>query len=386
MADLSHLKVWFVHDWLTGLRGGEKVLLELVRMFPKSRIATLLHLPGTTHPELDARVSRTSFLQKLPGAARHYRNYLPLFPRAIRSLKLDADCDLVISVSHAVAKGVTVPPGKPHICFCNTPMRYIWGMEDHYLGRRSPKRLALKAAAPALRRFDLQNDGVTQFIANSNYVAARIRRIYNREAVVVYPGIDEDFFTLLPQNTPERPGYYFVLSALVPYKRIDLAVAAFLKSPRRQLVIAGTGPEAPRLHTMAKGGGGGEGGNITFLGRVSDEVIRKHYRQCRAFLFPGEEDFGLTPLEAQACGAPIIAYRAGGALETVIDGKTGLFFDRQDPESLIDALDRFEAAPPLDPGTLRANALRFTMRHFRAGMSSIIESVLQPGYLSSVTR
>jgi glycosyltransferase involved in cell wall biosynthesis len=374
MPEISTLKIWFIHDWLTGLRGGEKVLLELVRLFPNSRIATLLHLPGTTHPDLDSRVAQTSFLQKLPAAATHYRNYLPLFPRAVKSLTLDADCDLVISVSHAVAKGVTVPPGKPHVCYCNTPMRYIWGMEDHYLSKRSPKRLALKAATPALRRFDLQNDGVTQFVANSRTVADRIRRFYHRDAVVVYPGIDETYFTLPPASQP-RDDYYFALSALVPYKRIDLAVQAFLQTPNRRLVIAGTGPEANKLRALA-----GNAPNITFLGRAPDEVVRTHYQRCRAFLFPGEEDFGLTPVEAQACGAPVIAYRAGGATETVLDTETGLFFDTQTSAALVAAIDRLEsrlaAGQPFAPATLRANALRFTMAAFREGMLRVVQSVL----------
>jgi len=354
--DLSQLRVWFVHDWLTGLRGGEKVLLELVRMFPNSRIATLLHIPGSTHPDIDTRVVKTSFLQKLPGAAKHYRNYLPLFPRAIQSLALDDDCDLVISVSHAVAKGIRVPGGggrKPHVCFCNTPMRYIWGMEDHYLSKRSPKRLALKAATPSLRRFDLKNDGVTQFVANSKNVAERIRRFYNRDAIVVYTGIDETYFT--PGPAP-RQEYYFALSALVPYKRIDLAVEAFLQMPSRRLVVAGSGPEEARL-------------------RQPDDVVRTHYQRCCGFLFPGEEDFGLTPVEAQACGAPVIAYRAGGATETVVEGTTGVFFDEQAPAAMIRAIETRESRN-FDPAALRANALKFTMTEFRARMARVVESLL----------
>jgi len=369
IPDLSQLRVWFVHDWLTGLRGGEKVLLELVRMFPNSRIATLLQVPGTTHPDLDARVAKTSFLQKLPGAAKHYRNYLPLFPRAIQNLELDNDCDLVISVSHAVAKGIRVPAGKPHLCFCNTPMRYVWGMEDHYLSKRSPKRLALKAATPGLRRFDLKNEGVTQFVANSKTVADRIRRFYNRDAVVVYPGIDETYFTL---PILSRSDYYFALSALVPYKRIDLAVQAFLQMPTERLIIAGTGPEEQRLREMAA-----NAKNIKFLGRQPDDVVRTHYQRCKAFLFPGEEDFGLTPVEAQACGAPVIAYRAGGATETVIDGTTGLFFDEQAPAALIRAIERAETHT-FDAAALRANALRFTITAFRRGIADVIQIMLSP--------
>jgi glycosyltransferase involved in cell wall biosynthesis len=356
----SSLRVWFVHDWLTGFRGGEKVLLELVRLFPNSRIATLVHVPGTTHPELDARVARTSFLQKVPGIGTTYRNYLPLFPRAVRSLHLDDSCDLVISVSHAVAKGIDVPTTKPHLCYCNTPMRYIWGMEDQYLARWSPKRPALAAVMPGLRRFDRHNEQVTQFIANSHTVAERVRRLYHRESVVVPPGMDEAFY--MPAPGPREP-YYLVVSALVPYKRIDLAVRAFLTMPARQLVIIGGGPDEAKLRRLAAGAP-----HIRFLGRQSDETVRHHYQHARAFLFPGEEDFGLTPVEAQACGTPVIAYRAGGATETVIDQQTGLFFNEQSVAGLRQVLDQFEARAPFDPAILRANALRFTWSRFRSGI------------------
>jgi glycosyltransferase involved in cell wall biosynthesis len=367
-SDLSSLRVWFVHDWLTGLRGGEKVLLELVRMFPESRIATLVHVPGSTDPEIDRRVVRTSFLQKMPNIGATYRNYLPLFPRAVRGLELDGECDLVFSVSHAVAKGVSIPKGVPHICFCNTPMRYIWGMEDQYLPRWSPKRLALAAVIPGLRAFDRQNEGVAAFIANSHTVAERIRRIYHREAAVVHPGIDEGYFTLAEKP---REDFYLIVSALVPYKRIDLAVRAFAGTPRR-LVVIGGGPDEAKLRRMAEGSR-----NIQILGRQPDEVVRDHYQRCRAFLFPGEEDFGLTPLEAQACGAPVVAYNAGGATETVVAGKTGHFFDQQTPASLTAALSQFENAPPAAPESIRQNALRFTWSHFRDGIANIVQNTLK---------
>ena len=364
----SNLRVWFVHDWLTGLRGGEKVLLELVRLFPNSRIATLLHVPGSTDPEIDRRVAHTSFLQKLPNIAATYRNYLPLFPRAIRSLQLDTDCDLVFSVSHAVAKGISIPKGKPHICFCNTPMRYIWGMEDHYLPKWSPKRVALAAATPTLRSFDRQNDSVTTFIANSKTVAERIHRIYHRDAAVVHPGIDETYFTLSEQP---RENFYLIVSALVPYKRIDLAIRTFAATPNRKLIIIGTGPDEPKLKKLAE-----DAPNITFLGRQPDEILRLHYQAARAFLFPGEEDFGLTPLEAQACGTPVLAYNAGGATETVIDNQTGLFFDQQTPAVLAALLQQFENSASTAPKTIRQNALRFTWSHFRTGITEIVQNTL----------
>ncbi|MGN6366973.1 MAG: glycosyltransferase [Phycisphaerae bacterium] len=366
-SDFSSLRVWFVHDWLTGLRGGEKVLLELVRLFPNSRIATLVHVPGSTDSEIDRRVARTSFLQKMPNIGATYRNYLPFFPRAVRGLELDGECDLVFSVSHAVAKGVAVPAAKPHICFCNTPMRYIWGMEDQYLPKWSPKRLALAAVIPALRAFDRRNEGVATFIANSRTVAERIQRIYHRDAAVVHPGIDEAYFTLATQP---REDFYLIVSALVPYKRIDLAVRAFAGTSRK-LVIIGGGPDEAKLQRMAQGAS-----NIRLLGRQPDDIVRGHYQRCRAFLFPGEEDFGLTPLEAQACGSPVIAYNAGGATETVIAERTGIFFDQQTVPSLQRALERFEKSAILPPDQIRAHALRFTWSHFRRGILDIVETTL----------
>jgi glycosyltransferase involved in cell wall biosynthesis len=377
----SPLRVQFIHDWLTGLRGGEKVLLELVRLFPNSTIATLLHVPGSTHPDLDSRVSSTSFLQKLPSAAKAYRNYLPLFPRAARSLQLDPTADLLFSVSHAVAKGVTLPAHHkpiPHLCYCNTPMRYIWGMEDHYLPKLSPKRLALAAVKPYLRRFDKKNAGVTHFIANSHTVAARISRIYHRPSTVIHPGIDEAFYTPPPQPPPRNTNY-LVVSALVPYKRVDLAIAALLPTPHRQLTIIGAGPEEPKLRALAK-----NAPHIHFLGRAPDETVLHHYQHSAAFLFPGEEDFGLTPLEAQACGTPIIAYHAGGATETVLDPSTsdhptGLFFPTQTPDALRTALDTFEKSrDQFSPAAARQNALRFTWSHFDQKIQTLVEETLNP--------
>lgn len=371
----SQLRVQFIHDWLTGFRGGEKVLLELVRLFPNSSIATLVHLPNATHPELDCRVSSTSFLQKFPNAPTAYRNFLPLFPRAARSLKLDPTADLLFSVSHAVAKGIVVPPGIPHLCYCNTPMRYIWGMEDHYLHRLSPKRLALAAVKPYLRRFDKKNHHVTAFIANSQNVADRIRRIYDLPSTVVYPGIDESFYTPPPPAAP-RNGY-LVVSALVGYKRIDLPILALRDTPTRPLTIIGAGPEEPKLRALAA-----NAPHIQFLGRAPDNLVRHHYQSANAFLFPGEEDFGLTPVEAQACGIPVIAYRAGGATETVLDpaqsnAPTGLFFPQQTPESLRTALDTFEKSrDTFTPAAARQNALRFTWSLFHQKIQSLVDQTL----------
>lgn len=377
MASLPY-RAWIVHDWLTGMRGGEKVLLELVRLLPNARIATLLHVPGATHPEIEARVARTSFLQHLPGAARHYRSYLPLFPRAVRSLRLDGPCDLVISSSHAVAKGIRIPTienqkskikNPVHLCYCHTPMRYIWGMEEQY-GPRWHTRLALRLVRGYLRRFDLRsNAGVTRFVANSRHVAARIKTLYGRDAEVVHPGVDTEYFTPLPGAERDT---YLIVSALVGYKRIDLAIRAFAATPGRKLRIIGRGPEEGRLRRLAEGAE-----NITFAGAVSDDELRAAYQHCRALVFPGEEDFGLTPLEAQACGRPVIAYAKGGVLETVTES-TGIFFGQATPESLRAAVAEFERRGDgaFVPEQIRKHALAFAWAGFHARMTHCIEELL----------
>ncbi|MCL2640056.1 MAG: glycosyltransferase [Phycisphaerales bacterium] len=375
---MKDLRIWLVHDWLTGMRGGEKVLLELVKLFPRSRIATLVHAKGTTHPEIDRRVERVSFLNRMPGVAKGWRNYLPLYPAAVRSLKLDGErCDAVISVSHAVAKGVRAPRGVPHICYCLTPMRYIWGMEDQYVSRWSWKRAALMAVRPYLRNFDVQNEGVTEFVVLSEAVQERVRKRYGRESRIVYPGIDiKTKWQLEPRDG--NPGlsagdsdFYLMVSALVPYKRIDLAVEAFAQTGRK-LVVIGKGPELGRLKKLARKGKGTK--HIEFLGWQSDESILRHYQQCKAFIFPGEEDFGLTVVEAQACGKPVIAYGAGGALETVTN-ETGLFFSEQTVEGLIGAIEQFERKH-FDVATIRQNAMRFTWEGFREGMMAAVNDVV----------
>jgi len=362
---LKPLRVWLVHDWLTGMRGGEKVLLELVRMFPESRIATLLHVPGTTHHEIDRRVAQTSFLQRLPGAAKGYRNFLPLYPAAVRGLKLDGACDLVISSSHAVAKNVPVPAGVPHLCYCHTPMRYIWGLQAQYAPRRSARSMALRMVSGYLRRADVAGSkGVTRFIANSQTVAARIARIYAREAAVVHPGIDENFWT---PGQAAAGDFFLVVSALVPYKRLDIAIEA-ARITGHKLAIIGQGPEESRLRTLAAGMR-----NIEFLGWRSDDQIREHYRSCTALVFPGEEDFGLTPVEAQACGRPVVAFAKGGVTETVTP-ETGAFFARQTAEDLAGAMQEARRRE-WDPTAIRRQAMNFTWDRFRQGIRTEVQQL-----------
>jgi glycosyltransferase involved in cell wall biosynthesis len=365
------LKVWLVHDWLTGMRGGEKVLLELVRLFPDSRIATLVHVPGTTDGEIDQRVKQTSFLQRMPGAKKGYRNYLPLFPRAIRSLQLDGPCDLVLSSSHAVAKNVRVPAGVRHLCYCHTPMRYIWGLEGQYIKPRSAKGIALATVRGYLRRADLQGTaGVTRFVANSATVADRIKRIYARDAAVVHPGMDETFWKPGGDH-PHAPGtdYFLVVSALVGYKRVDLAIEAARITGQR-LVVVGKGPEEVRLRKLASGLR-----NVEFLGWRSDDDIRSLYQGCVALVFAGEEDFGLTPVEAMACGRPVVAYYKGGVTETVTP-ETGVFFGKQTPAALAQAMQTAQRRE-WHPQAMRRRALDFTWDRFKEGILREVGALLK---------
>ena len=355
------MRVALIHDWLTGMRGGEKVLAALGDIFPDADIFTLFYQPDRVSARINSHRVFASPLNRLPGVLRYYRNLLPLMPRAIESFDLRG-YDLVISSSHAVAKGARVPAGVPHICYCHTPMRYLWAASSDYfqfdLGS-IVKRPALGMLSPWLRRWDVRAScGVTQFLANSENVRSRIADVYGRDARVVYPPVDTDFFT--PDPLGRAVGdYYLVVSALEPYKRIDLAIRAMQRRGRR-LIVAGRGLQAGALRRIA-------GRDVEFTGWVDDERLGDLYRGCRALVFPGLEDFGMCPVEAQACGRPVIAYGRGGALESVRDGVTGLFFRQQTVESLLEAVEAFENLP-FDPAAARRNSLRFSLANFEAGI------------------
>ncbi|MCS6853036.1 MAG: glycosyltransferase, partial [Gemmataceae bacterium] len=319
-------RVVLVHDWLTGMRGGEKCLEVLCRRWPNAPLFTLLHQPGSVSPVIEQRAIHTSFLQRLPAVHRYYRYLLPVLPAAVSRWRLP-DCDLVFSLSHCVAKGVTPPPGVPHVCYCFTPMRYAWHMQEAYFG--SPYTDGLKArladmVLERLRRWDQASaERVTHFIAISRTVQRRIAECYRRPSRIIYPPVDTDFYT--PSHV-RRDDYYLVVSAFAPYKRVDLAIEACQRLGRR-LVIVGTGQDEGRLRALA-------GPWVQFLGWQPNAVLREHYRRCRALLFPGEEDFGIVPVEAQACGAPVIAFGRGGVTETVLpwgraSAPTGVWFEEQ---------------------------------------------------------
>ncbi len=346
-------RVAFVHDWLNGMRGGEKVLEAMLEVLPEADIYTLLLERDKISPAIASRPVTTSFVQRLPFARRMYRYYLPLFPRAIERFDLSA-YDLVVSTSHCVAKGAKVSDDSLHISYIHTPARYLYGFQKEYFGSSLAKRAAMALFAPSVRRWDQRTvERVDDFIANSSNVAARIRQYYNRDAHVIHPPVDTEFFT---PGSDEPSDFFLVVSALVPYKRIKLAVEAFNRL-RLPLVIIGRGPLRHRLERTA-------GPTVTLLGWLPDEEVRALLQQCRALVFPGEEDFGIVPVEAMACGRPVIAYRRGGALETVVEDETGLFFDEQTPECLAEAIERFERAT-FDPAACRRRAESFGQERFK---------------------
>jgi glycosyltransferase involved in cell wall biosynthesis len=362
------MRVALVHDWLTGMRGGEKVLHTLCERYPDADIFTVVHRPGSVSPTIERHRIRTSFVQWLPYGTTRYREYLPLLPHAIERFDLDG-YDLVVSTSHCVAKSVVVPGRARHLCYCFSPMRYAWDQFEAYFGTERvgalASRMLYRPVMARMARWDAGTAGrVHRFVAISEHVAARIRRYYNREATVVYPPVDTAFF----QPAGIDPGsHVLIVSALVPYKRLDLAIEA-CRRLHLPLRIVGTGPERAALERQG-------GGSATFLGWLSDEAIRDEYRQARAVLLPGEEDFGIVPVEAQACGRPVVALARGGALETVVDGRTGVLFDTPSAESLMGALERVTAMP-VDPVAIRQHAEQFSRAAHDAAMSTTIDETL----------
>jgi glycosyltransferase involved in cell wall biosynthesis len=368
------MRVALVHDWLTGLRGGEKVLIDLIELFPEATLFTLVHREGATDPRIESRPTVTAFTQRLPFAKSHYRWYLPLFPWAIESLDLTG-FDLVISSSHCAAKGVIPPPGAVHICYCHTPMRYVWDRFEDYFGNGVRARLVYRPMAKRLRRWDRSSARrVDHFVANSSYVAGRIRTYYGRDVdAVISPPVDTDFYS--PGSTGEdastsamsaaTPPFYLIVSALVPYKRIHLAIEAF-RHREETLVIVGSGPSGRALAATAPD-------NVRLLGWLPDEELRRLYRSARAVILPGVEDFGIVPLEAQACGAPVVAFAEGGALDTVRDGETGALFAEPTASSLSHAIDRVSALR-LNKDSLRDWALGFSRSRFRSRMQEFVRA------------
>lgn len=366
------MKVALVHDWLTGMRGGEKCLEVFCELFPQADLYTLLHVTGSVSPIIERMRILTSPLQYLPGISAHYRYWLPVMPSLIERFAMQG-YDLIVSSSHCVAKGVIPGPHSYHVGYCHTPMRYIWDQYEDYFGPQRGNllvRTLMPRIVSRLRTWDYTaSRRVHQFVANSQNVRERIQRFYQRDAQVIYPPVDTAFFTPNGSSNNLRgsqPGFFLVVTALAPYKRVDLAIQAFnhLRDP---LVIIGTGPEERRLRRLA-------GPTITFLGWVDNGTLRWYYQHCRALIFPGEEDFGIVPVEAQAVGCPVIAYAKGGALETVVEGETGTFFPHQTDDDLIEAVQRFERMT-FDPKRLRQQALRFDRSVFKRQISQILQEI-----------
>ena len=364
------MKVALVHDYLNQMGGAERVVLALHEIFPDAPIYTSIYDPERVDAAFQKMDIRTSFMQKLPLVKKHHQPFLPFYPFAMERLDLRG-YDLVLSSSSAFGKGVITRPETMHICYCHTPMRWCWNYNEYIkreqLGRIS--RSILPFFITGLRVWDQTSAmRVDHFIANSPAVAERIQKYYRREAVIIPPPVEADRFTFDPTIQPEE--YFLIISRFMPYKRIDLAIAAcnLLRLP---LVSIGNGRDEKRLKSIA-------GSTIRFMGRLSDAEVLYYYAHCRAFILPGEEDFGITPLEAQASGRPVIAYRAGGALASVIDDVTGTFFNEQTVESLAAALASFDERK-YDPQIIRNHALEFDMPRFHRRILQFIEAKMSEG-------
>jgi glycosyltransferase involved in cell wall biosynthesis len=364
------MKTAVVHDWLTGMRGGEKVLSAILELYPEADLFTLIHNPGSVSEYIEKRTIYTSFIDRLPLKSKHYRNYLPLFPTAIELFDFK-DYDLIISTSHCVAKGVRTPPNTLHISYIHSPMRYVWDMYEDYFGSDKLNifaRMIIPPIANYLRTWDVTSSNrVDYFIANSKHVARRILKYYRRHASVIHPPVETS-----PIPTREQSqDYYLVVSALVPYKRIDLAVSTF-NHIDKPLLIIGDGPEKSKLQKQANK-------NIKFLDWLPSDQLIGQYAGCKALIFPGEEDFGIVPVEAQSFGKPVIAYRRGGVLETVIglDDKnegqcSGIFFNEQSEHDLIRAIEKCEKSQ-WNKKYIKEHARKFNKENFKNLMAKFIE-------------
>jgi len=360
------VKVALIYDWLNQFGGGERVLSELHSMFPEAPVFTTVHAPERLPESMRCLDVRTSFLQRVPTARGNHRPFFPLMPLAFERFDLEG-FDLVLSASSACAKGVIPAIGSTHVCYCFSPCRYLWDSFDEYTSGMLTRPL-MAGVARWMRKWDRETaDRVDHFVAISDEVASRIGRHYGRSAEVVYPPVDVDAFA----PSGREPGdYYLVVSRLVAYKRIDLAIAAANRLGRR-LIVVGDGPERKRLAALA-------GPTVELRGWRSDEEIRELYAGCRAFVFPAFDDFGIAPVEAQAAGRPVIAFGRGGATETVVRGKTGVFFDAQEVAAVIEAMLTLEREE-FDPRDCRRNAERFDRRAFRRGLRASIDRYLHPG-------
>ena len=363
--NLYNKKIAIVCDWLVTYAGAERVVEQLLNIFPQADLFALVDfLPDNQRDFIKHKKVHTTFIQHLPGAKKHYRSYLPLMPLAIEQLDVSA-YDIVISSSHCVAKGILTGPDQIHISYIHSPIRYAWDLQHQYLREsgldHGLKGWLAKIILHYMRIWDTRTaNGVDYFIANSKFIAKRIKKVYGREAEVIYPPVDIDKFELCE----DKQDYYLTASRMVPYKKMKLIVEAFNEMPDKKLVVIGTGPEYEKTKAIAKD-------NIEMMGYQPDEVLKEKMQHAKAFVFAAEEDFGITPVEAQACGTPVIAYGRGGAFETVIDGRTGILFSKQMIESIQAAVSRFEINSELNSSSCRANAERFSIDRFTYNMKNL---------------
>jgi len=359
------MKLAIVHDYLNQYGGAERVIETLHELYPDAPIYTSIYTPNTMLDSFKEMDIRTSFMQKFPFLGRYFKYYLLFYPRAIESLNLSG-YDVILSSSSAFAKGVRPEKGALHICYCYTPTRFVWDYENYVKKERLSKLVSkiLPLAIKRLRKWDLETlSGIDWFIAISNNIRDKIKKFYNRDSVVIYPPVDISMFDI----QKGIGDYFLIVSRLNSYKNIDLVVRTF-NIVDLKLKIVGTGPFRKTLEQLAKGS------NIEFLGKVTDDELIKLYGGCRALIFPGEEDFGITPLEAQASGRPVIAYAKGGSLETIIDKKTGIFFKDNNPKSLLKAIEQFiEIEDRFDKKIIRENALRFSKEIFKDKIKTFID-------------
>lgn len=360
--EIDGVRVAVVHDWLTGMRGGEKVLEAILELTPGADLFTLFHNPGSVSGAIEQRRIVTSPLQKYASAAGDYRRLLPLFPAAVSTWDF-AGYDLVVSSSHCVAKGVD-PKGAPHVCYCHTPMRYIWDRFDDYFPPRRPAlRFVAGVVGGFLRQWDVETSPrVGRWVANSEFVRDRIRRYYGAAATVVHPFVDDTYLDAPLESS--RDDYHLIVSALVPYKRVEDAVDAAAIAKRR-LVVIGDGPHRAALEARA-------GGHVEFLGHRADDELRARMGRARSLLYPGVEDFGITAIEAMACGTPVVARAEGGALDSVVDGVTGVLSRGEDARALARAMLRSEDIA-WDRAAIRAHATRFARARFKGEMRRELE-------------
>lgn len=378
------MKIAIIHDWLVTYAGSERVLEQILALYPDADLFSLVDFLPDTERHGISKHARTSFIQHLPFALTRYRSYLPLMPCAIERFDLSG-YDLLLSSSHAVAKGVRKHPGQLHICYCHTPMRYAWDLRDQYLREAGLDRglsgFVARSLLDRLQAWDMRTaGGVDYFIANSHYIADRIRRAYGRESTVIYPPVDTDRFTC----SPEKEGFYLSASRMVPYKKMDLIVEAFSSMQDKRLIVVGDGPDFEKIRARA-------GKTIEFLGYQPGDVLRDLMQRAKAFVFAAEEDFGIIPVEAQACGTPVIAFGRGGVTETVIPlrkagygarngedkAPTGVYFEEQTTGALIDAVQRFENNRQVfDSAAIRKNAEQFSRERFRREYKEFVESRL----------